>query len=178
MVRRYGRQYAAQKSQPAATQSLQASISVSACHFGRRKELQLLVMTADEMRTKVPSFQWTQMMTSGLERQEVHQRFSPWICDIFLSNPVPSHQHHIPLLLPLSLPTPSQPSAPHPNQSNPPQLSPTHPNPSQPITPHPIPCHPVPSHPIPFPSLHIASHPHSGLRNRCPSARTTHPSTT
>jgi len=71
MVRRYGRQYAAQKSQPAATQSLQASISVSACHFGRRKELQLLVMTADEMRTKVPSFQWTQMMTSGLERQEV-----------------------------------------------------------------------------------------------------------
>ena len=39
--------------------------------FQRRKELQLLVMGPEEMKQSVPSFQWTQMMTSGLEKEEV-----------------------------------------------------------------------------------------------------------
>ena len=39
--------------------------------FERRRELQLLVMAPLEMKSRVPGHEWTQMMTSGLERVEV-----------------------------------------------------------------------------------------------------------
>ena len=39
--------------------------------FGRRQELQILGMAHEAMRLKVSPFQWTQMMTSGLEKREV-----------------------------------------------------------------------------------------------------------
>ena len=39
--------------------------------FGRRPELRLLTLMPSEMKHKVSSFQWTQYMTSGLQRIEV-----------------------------------------------------------------------------------------------------------
>ena len=39
--------------------------------FGRRQELQLLVMTPGEMKTKISSMQWKGLMTSGLKPHEV-----------------------------------------------------------------------------------------------------------
>lgn len=39
--------------------------------FERRKELQLLIMSPSELRERITSFEWSQMMTSGLEPQEV-----------------------------------------------------------------------------------------------------------
>ena len=38
--------------------------------FGRRPELRLLALMPSEMKHKVSSFQWTQYMTSGLQRIE------------------------------------------------------------------------------------------------------------
>ncbi|KAL1522546.1 hypothetical protein AB1Y20_017532 [Prymnesium parvum] len=39
--------------------------------FQRRKELQLLVMTPEKMKRAIPHVEWQQMMTSGLDRDEV-----------------------------------------------------------------------------------------------------------
>ena len=39
--------------------------------FGRRRELQLLVLEPAEMPLHFSAYQWTQLMTSGLERHEV-----------------------------------------------------------------------------------------------------------
>ena len=72
--------------------------------YQRRKELQLLAMSPAEMKTKVPSFGWQQMMTSGLEREEVRAlahclrqpgvpaqvRYSGYIGYMRRPNPLPS----------------------------------------------------------------------------------------
>ena len=39
--------------------------------FGRKQELQLLVMTPAEMKRQLSALQWQQLMTSGLQRPEV-----------------------------------------------------------------------------------------------------------
>ncbi|KAL3910432.1 MAG: hypothetical protein SGPRY_009057, partial [Prymnesium sp.] len=40
--------------------------------FKRRRELRLLLMSPEEMKSAIPNVEWQQMMTSGLEREEVH----------------------------------------------------------------------------------------------------------
>ena len=39
--------------------------------YARRKELQLLVMDAEALKLQVPTYEWRQFMTSGLQRAEV-----------------------------------------------------------------------------------------------------------